>query len=156
MAKADERTSVTAVKVVELMSSPAVCVLAETTLGDALVVMLRSGIRHVVVVDPMGRCHGVVADRAVTAAWASDPTSLVWQTVRALLEPRLAVVGTDSTAADAAKLMNTDRVDAVAVVDRGGRPVGVVAGSDLVRLVATFVPTPPEDERKGTLLTPPV
>jgi hypothetical protein len=64
----------------------------EMSLGHALIVMLRMGLRHLVVVDGDGRCSAVLADRAVTAALAADPTALVWQCERALLDPRPAVV----------------------------------------------------------------
>ena len=131
---------VTTVPVVELMSHPVVCVTPGTSLGDALVVMLRTGLRHLVVVDGERRCCGMLADRAVTAAWAADPSALVWQCAGALLDPRPAVIGTDSTIADAARLMLVDRVDAAAVIDRAGHPVGVVTGSDLITLLARHVP----------------
>jgi CBS domain-containing protein len=144
MSRAESRTDVTTLPVVELMSHPVFCVTSPTRLGDALVLMLRTGLRHLVVVDDEQRCRGVVADRAVTAAWAADPSSLVWQCVGGLLDPRPAVVGADATVADAARLMFADRIDATAVIDRYGRPVGVVTGGDLVSLMATYV-APPRD-----------
>jgi CBS domain-containing protein len=114
------------------------------SLNDALVVMLRTGLRHLVVVDAERRCRGVLADRAVTAAWAADPSALEWESVGAVLDPRPAVVPADATAADVARLMCLDRVDAAAVIDRGGYPLGVVTGGDLVTLMATHMPLPPE------------
>jgi CBS domain-containing protein len=140
MDRPDSHADVTAVAVAELMSHPVVCVTPGTTLHDALVVMVRTGLRHLVVVDAERRCRGVLADRAVTAAWAADPSALHSERVEALLDPRPAVVPADATAADVAKLMYLDRVDAAAVIDRHGIPVGVVTGSDLVSLVATYVP----------------
>ena len=148
MDRPESYAEVTTVPVVDVMSHPVVCVTPGTSLHAALVVMLRTGLRHLVVVDAERRCRGVLVDRAVTAAWAADPSTLEWESVAALLDPRPAVVPADATAADVARLMLLDRVDAAAVIDRGGYPLGVVTGSDLVTLMATHVPLPsdPADE----------
>jgi CBS domain-containing protein len=143
MDRPDSYAEVTTVPVAELMSHPVVCVTPGTSLHDALVVMLRTGLRHLVVVDAERHCRGVLADRAVTAAWAADPSALEWESVGTLLDPRPAVVAADATAADVARLMLIDRVDAAAVIDRSGLPLGVVTGSDLVALMANHVPLPP-------------
>jgi len=128
---------VTQVPVVDLMSHPTICVTPEATLAEALSAMLRSGIRHIVVVEPDGTCLGILTDRAVTAAWAADPSALSWQTAGALLDPLPAVVSATATVSDAARMMFRDRVDAVAVVDDAGRAVGVLTVTDLVVLMAT-------------------
>jgi CBS domain-containing protein len=143
MDRPDSYAEVTAVPVAELMSHPVVCVTPGTSLHDALVVMLRTGLRHLVVVDAERHCRGVLSDRAVTAAWAADPSALDWECVATLLDPRPAVVAADAMAADVARLMMVDRVDAAAVIDRYGFPLGVVTGSDLVGLMANHVPPPP-------------
>jgi CBS domain-containing protein len=145
MKRPDRHRDVTTVRVVELMSHPVVCVTPQTSLGDALAAMLRTGLRHLVVVDADHHCRGVLSDRAVTAAWAADPSALAWQWAGALLDPRPAVIGEESTVADAARLMYLDRVDATAVIDRAGHPVGVLTGSDLVALMATHVTRRPDE-----------
>jgi CBS domain-containing protein len=150
MDRPDSYAEVTTMPVAELMSHPVVCVTPGTALHDALLVMLRTGLRHLVVVDAERRCRGILADRAVTAAWAADPSALEWENVGALLDPRPAVVPADATAADVARLMLIDRVDAAAVIDRSGVPLGVVTGSDLVSLMANHVPLPePSTDREA-------
>jgi CBS domain-containing protein len=91
------------------MGGPAVTVSVGAMLDEALLKMVRAGLRHLAVVDGGGHCLGVLSDRAIAAAWATDYT---------------------------ARLMGASGVDAVAVVDDQGRPVGLVTGSDLVRLLA--------------------
>jgi CBS domain-containing protein len=88
------------------------------------------------VVDGAGRCVGVLADRAVAAAWAHDPGALARVPVAAGLDPDPAVVDSDARVGDAARLMRTAGVDAVVVVDPAGLPVGIVTGSDLIALLA--------------------
>lgn len=120
----------------EVMSRPACCVRTSTTLGDALAVMVRERLRHLVVTDEGGRCVGVLADRAVVAAWAAEPAALSYRRVSSVLDRTPAVVAADAAVVDAARLMRTACVDAVAVVDARGMAVGVVTGSDLVALLA--------------------
>jgi CBS domain-containing protein len=129
-----------------VMSSPAVAIAVSARLGSALAALTRTGLRHLVVVDERSRCVGVVADRAIAAAWAADPAALECASVGAVLEPRPAVVGADATVGEVARVMHTDGVDAVAVIDRTGRPIGLVTGGDLVALMAHHIPTDEADE----------
>jgi len=118
------------------MSSPVVCVAADLPLSAALRAMVDAGRRHLVVVDAAGRCLGVLADRAVAAAWAFNPASLDTSSVTSALDPEPAVVSQRAPLSRAARMMRTLGVDAVAVVDVDGHPVGIVTGSDLVGLLA--------------------
>jgi CBS domain-containing protein len=123
-----------------IMSSPAVAIVESARLGSALAALTRTGLRHLAVVDEQRRCVGIVADRAIAAAWAADPAALECVPVVAVLEPRPAVVGSDATVGEVARVMHTDGVDAVAVIDRGGRPIGLVTGGDLIALMAHHIP----------------
>ncbi len=119
----------------EVMTSAPLCVDSNTLLGDALAEMAGASLRHLVVVDNAGRCAGVLNDRCIVAAWAADPATLTCQRVSSLLDSPAAVID-DATVADAARLMRTAAVDAVAVVDSRCVPIGIVTGSDLVALLA--------------------
>jgi CBS domain-containing protein len=99
-----------------------------------------------VVVDQPGRCVGVIADRAIAAAWAADPMALECVAVAAMLEPRPTVAGADASVGEVAQVMHTDGVDAVAVIDRGGRPIGLITGGDLIAVMAHHIPAPDEVE----------
>jgi CBS domain-containing protein len=135
---APERTSrlVAAQAVTKAMTSPILCVRANTSLGDALRAMVDSGRRHLVVIDEDGRCVGVLADRAIAAAWSYEPDALVREPVTAVLEPTPATVDAAARVVDAARLMRETNVDAVAVVNADRHPVGILTGSDLVSLLA--------------------
>ena len=65
--------------------------------GPRLATMVRTGLRHLAVVDGTFTCVGVVGDRAVAAAWAADPSALAWMTVGHILDSRPSVVGADAT-----------------------------------------------------------
>jgi CBS domain-containing protein len=122
--------------ITEVMSSPVLCIPADTLLGDALQRMVHSGRRHLVVVDSAGRCLGVLADRALAASWAHDPGSFARDPVTVALTSHPAAIGTSGRVVDAARMMRGVRDDAVAVVDADRRPVGIVTGSDLIMLLS--------------------
>lgn len=112
-------------------------VAVSASLGEALEVMVRADLRHLVVLDAGGRCLGVLGDRAVAAAWASDPAALSAIQVARLLDPHPAVVARTATVGEVVRTMHG--VDAVAVIDGSGAPVGMVTGRDLLTLMADRV-----------------
>jgi CBS domain-containing protein len=122
--------------IVKVMTRPPVVVSDRELLDDALVRMINSGLRHLVVVDETGRCAGVLSDRAITAVWATDFNALAVRTVASALGPEPATISVLDEVIDAAMLMRATGIDAVAVTDTEGRPVGIVTGSDLVALLA--------------------
>jgi CBS domain-containing protein len=89
-----------------------------------------------VVIDETGRCVGVLSDRAIAAAWASDFNALAVRAVASALEPEPATISALDEVIDAAIMMRAHGIDAVAVTDAEGRPVGIVTGSDLVAMLA--------------------
>lgn len=120
----------------EVMSHPVLAVTTATTLDIVLGTMVRSGLRHVAVVDRRGVCQGVVSDRAVTAIWAAAPSALAHMTVGEVLDVRPALIPPEAVVGDVARRLYHDRIDAAAVIDRGGRPIGMVTVSDLIGVLA--------------------
>ncbi len=68
----------------------------------------------------------------MAARWALDASPLLRQTVVSALDLKPAIVPTNWVIANAAKFMLGAGVDAVAVTDPDGRPVGLLTGNDLV------------------------
>lgn len=120
----------------DVMTRPVVAVLLDTSTWDALSAMVRTGLRHLVVVDSTDRCLGVLSDRTVAAAWAHDPVMFGDVRVAELVDPEPAVLPADATIRQAAAVMHALRVDAVVVTDELDRPLGIVTSSDLVALLA--------------------
>ncbi|MDI1464783.1 CBS domain-containing protein [Catellatospora sp. KI3] len=133
---ADTRPQLARTPVQQIMSRPVYCARISSLLGNALAGMARHRVRHLVVIDDYDRCVGVIADRAIVAAWAANPTSLSSHTVETILDPHPAVVDSDATVMDAARLMGKTGVDAVAVVEGHGVATGIITGVDLVALLA--------------------
>jgi len=123
-------------RVAAVMSSPVQCVRATTTLGTALQTMVRTGVRHLAIVDDADRFIGILSDRAIAAAWAADPSCLSRVAVSSCMESGPAIVGPGAHVLDAARAMRAIGTDAVAVVDAAGVVVGIVTGSDMIAQLA--------------------
>ena len=91
------------------------------------------------------RCVGVLSDRHVAAAWPFGELSRRTQIVLDLLGDTRPSVTARTTAAEAARAMLDAGVDALPVVDAHNRVVGLVTGSDLLRLLADTATDSPED-----------
>jgi acetoin utilization protein AcuB len=108
---------------------------------DARHLMIEKGIRHLVVTSDSGELLGIVTDRDIRLNLPSQATSLsVWEmnylltrlTVATVMTSSVITVGPDREARDAAQLMLDHRIGALPVVD-GGRPIGIVTETDLLR-----------------------
>jgi CBS domain-containing protein len=129
-------------RVTEVMHQPAPVVSGRLQLPLALATMVRLGVRHVVAVDDEGRCLGVLSDRAIATRWAGASSPLLKQTVVSALDLRPAVVPTSWVVANTARFMLDAGVDAVAVADPEGRPVGLLTGAGLIALLCGDPDTP--------------
>lgn len=121
--------------VISVMSRPVVALTEERPLEEALEALVATGSRHIVVVDRVCRCLGVLSDRMLVAAWAHDMSSLTRRRVVELLEPEQAIVEGNATIAEVARMMHRLGVDAVAVIDADGSLAGIVTGSDLIAVL---------------------
>lgn len=130
---APETTTLT---VRDVMSDRLVSVSAACRVEDALDTILGTGLRHLVVVGPRGRCRGVVTSESVALAVIAHAVPEV-HTVGELLPPAFTAVAAHASVEEAASLMLSAVVDALAVVDGLRRPLGIVTWSDILRVVAS-------------------
>lgn len=117
------------------MSAPTVSIPPTTSVWSAWSLMMRTGLRHLVVATDEG-CRGVIDDRAIFAEWPMGPLALRRRTVHDLVRPSTACVLPDTDIRVVAQAMVDDAVDAVPVVTEDGHLVGIVTGSDIARAVA--------------------
>lgn len=122
--------------IADVMSKPVVSVQVHSLLDEALKQMIKTGLRHLAVVDEQGQCVGVLSDRAIASAWATDYNALSHRSVGSILDDTPGNLNANSAVVDAARLMRDARTDAVVIVDAQARPIGIVTGSDLVSLLA--------------------
>ena len=122
-------------RAVVTLSQPASVLAADATLDDALHVLLKAGVRHLVVVAPDGRFVGVLRSRQRVGAWAGRPDTVAVTPVTALLDTAPIVTPT-ATARMVACVMRDYGSDVVVVVGQDRAPVGVVTAGDLVAAIA--------------------
>jgi len=134
--------------VVEVMTTPVVAINFNDSAWTAMDRFRAAGTRHLAVVDPTGRCVGILTHHHVAALWPIDPLGLQTHRVGQLVGRDCAAVWPEATVAEAAATMLRHGVDAVAVLDEGRHLLGVLTGGDIVRLVAlgprAFVAASPE------------
>jgi CBS domain-containing protein len=121
----------------DVMTAPTVSITPAASIRAAWTVMMRTGLRHLLVADG-DRCVGVVDDRSVFAEWPMGPLALRRRTVNDLVQPYTTCVLPETSLQLVAQAMVDNAVDAIPVLTSDGRLVGIVTGSDVARAVATF------------------
>jgi len=104
-------------------------------LMHAMDTVLSTGLRHLVVVHPDGTLRGILTAE-VLATTLMTHAAAAHHTVGSLIPDIPTVLQAHEPVTAAAELMVSSLVDAVAVVDDDGVPVGILTWSDLVRLMA--------------------
>jgi len=118
-----------------VMSSTVVAVRGGSRLSEAVDTFVRTGLRHLVVVDATGRSAGILSQETVTTAWLAPASRHVSRVHEMVSHPDTSVHA-DTTVQEVAGLMRDSGLDAVPVVGHDGRLIGVVTRTDLVRLLA--------------------
>ncbi len=120
--------------VAQLMSQPVLTVEVGESLWDAWQLLFVSGLRHLVVLNSDGTSLGVLSDRNILAEVPATAEHLSDRKVGDVLAmvPFVSVQPSDHPLV-AAKVMASNSIEAVPVLDPGGRLVGIVTESDVVR-----------------------
>jgi acetoin utilization protein AcuB len=127
------------------MSPVVISVPGTTPVLEARALMLKKGIRHLLVVED-GRIYGMVTDRDIRLNLPSPATSLtVWEvnyllarlTVAEVMTKSVIVVDPERDAREAARIMIDHKIGALPVME-GERLVGIVTETDLLRALAGF------------------
>ena len=133
----DPLGSFTLLYVRDLMNTPVHTVTPETTLLDAIGLMVRESVRHLPVVED-GAVVGLLSDRNVRTVMIDGTSAdarreyLSTTTVRERASSPVATVDPDTLASDAAKRFVEDRIGCLPVVGEDGALVGIVTQTDLL------------------------
>lgn len=136
----------TSMRVSELMSRGVRTIGAWESCQEAVGVMSRGGLRHLPVVDRDARLAGIVTDRdlrhrlfapGVFRAIGTVSVESLFRdiTVREVMSAPVVTVRPDDELATAAGLMLEKKVGSLPVVDGGGRVVGIITETDLLRQI---------------------
>jgi acetoin utilization protein AcuB len=127
----------------EWMTPDPVCATPETTVPDALQLMVQRRIRRLPVVDGHGKLVGIVTRGDLRGAQPSEATSLsIYEihyllaklTLERVMAHPVVTVTPNTTIGDAARLMLKHKMAGLPVMD-GGRVVGILTESDIFRMV---------------------
>lgn len=121
-----------AVPVSEAMRTPPLTAPTDTGVRDAYRLLAERRVRHLIVTDQDGRVAGIISeadliDRLTTKDLLADTD------VNAIMTRGVVTLPEDALAREAVRVM-ADRHLGSVVVERHGRPVGIVTERDLVRL----------------------
>lgn len=126
----------------EIMHSPVVVVEPTATIEEAQALMEEHNVRRLPVVDSEGRLVGIVSQgdlreasalKASVNPYAPEATEQ-WLTVEEVMTPNPLTVTPDTPIWQAAELMIERKIGGLPVME-GGRLVGIVTTSDIMRLV---------------------
>jgi acetoin utilization protein AcuB len=127
-------------RVKTLMSRIVISVPGTTPVLEARALMLKEGIRHLLVIDE-GKLYGIVTDRDIRLNLPSPATSLsVWEinhllarlTVGSVMTRGVIVIDPDRDAREAARIMVDHKIGALPVLD-GEHLLGIITETDLLR-----------------------
>lgn len=126
--------------VAELMTLEPVCVRIDDTLEEAEGLLVRYGITGLPVVDAEGVLVGILSQTDLVhlrVPGASDlPRHRTKGGVGEFMSLPAITIPLGAPVVDAARLMTDREIHRLVAVDEQGRPVGVLAAMDIVRLVA--------------------
>jgi acetoin utilization protein AcuB len=122
----------------EYMTPTPATVSTDLTLADAMDRMFADNIRHLPVVNDVGRLVGMLSTRdiAVTASLRGmDPAKL---TVEAAMSPAPYTCAADTPLSDVALAMEKDRLGSTIVTD-DGKPIGMFTTTDAMRALRSAI-----------------
>jgi acetoin utilization protein AcuB len=131
----------TAIRVRDVMTRPAVIFREEMTVGAAVKAMRTRKIRHAPVVGAKGALAGIVTDRdlrqavlepALAEEMQSLSQALATRTVKEIMTWDPVTVKPETEIREAARLMHSNKIGALPVI-QNGRVVGIVTGSDVLK-----------------------
>jgi CBS domain-containing membrane protein len=126
----------------DIMSTPVDALRVGDTLDLAQRLMKKGRIRHLPVIDGNEQLIGLITHRNVLAAWVShgDPRNerpvdvARGIPIDMLMQTRVVTTNPDVPVWAAARLIETQKLGCLPVVDQGGRLVGIVTEADFVAL----------------------
>ena len=121
-----------------LMTAPVVTASEDTMLAEAYHLLARKGLRHLVMVDAAGRAAGVLTLSDLVERLGCDSLSGVRRVADIMTSDVVTAPG-NLPVRDGVRRM-AERAISCLIVDRDGRPAGIVTERDVVRLLAQSSP----------------
>jgi CBS domain-containing protein len=126
------------VQVKDIMGSPPITVRDGSRLADAVRIMWDKRVGSVLVVNEDGRLVGIITERDVMYA-ATQGLLCRDSGVSDVMSRNVVTVSPDEDIRDAVEKMRQFNVRHLPVVDKEGRPLGVVSMRDVINAGALFI-----------------
>jgi PAS domain S-box-containing protein len=121
-----------------LMTAPVVTASEDTMLAEAYHLLARKGLRHLVMVDAAGRAAGVLTQSDLVERLGCDSLSGVRRVADIMTRDVVTAPGNLPVREGVRRM--AERAISCLIVDRDGRPAGIVTERDVVRLLAESPP----------------
>lgn len=122
--------------VAQIMTSPVHTLLPDTTVAEAQTFCRAHGFRHLPVHTVSRTLAGIVSDRDLLAV----PPDQADKWVLHVMTKRVLTATPDTELREVAKVMVTERVSALPIVDKQQTVVGIVTTADLLRCIVNDAP----------------
>lgn len=123
-------------KAKDLMTAAVKCCADYNTLNTAAQIMWENDVGCVPVVNHEGHVIGMVTDRDICMSAYTQGVPLTAATVTSAMSREISCCAADDDIHAVEKLMREKQVHRLPVVDRNGRPVGLISLNDIARAAA--------------------
>lgn len=128
----------------DIMTRPVQTLRPETPLKDAWALMKEKGFRHLPITSAAGLLVGIVSDRdllRVASLLESQTGAAVQhQPVSSIMTAKVLTATSTTDIHEVARVMVTERISALPVIDGAHQPIGIVTISDILRCVMLRAP----------------
>lgn len=125
------------IKVLHIMSEPPIVIHYSASLSEAARLMYDNRIGSIMVVDDRGTLVGILTERdllrlvATSRACRDEPLHMI-------MTKNPVTIGPDASVIEALKKMREYGIRHLPVVDREGKPIGMVSVRDIIDLILAF------------------
>lgn len=127
-----------AVRVAQIMTAQVVTIPAGRSLEEARAVMRASHVRYLPVLSPEGRPVGLLSDRYLLRGEGPAPAGA--SAVEHLMSTVFLTATPDTGIRDAARVMTTEGIGCLPVLDKDGRLAGILTTTDILRCIVNRLP----------------
>jgi CBS domain-containing protein len=114
---------------------PAVALTPEHTIREVCQLMREHNIGCLLVTDAEGRLSGILTDRDIALRVTGEGKDPQLATVQGSMTPNPVRIPVDRSLHELITLMHSQRVRRIPIIDREGKPIGIVTLDDLLVLL---------------------